>query len=214
VDVSYASIQIAIFALPGILWAGLDASISNSAKRKAPEFWLKVFVFALISYATLALAYRWTGIPFDAFSFDRADQNRFSDKADEIIWSVPVAIILGCVWVAGKTHGVIPRILRATRISDSSGCDDIWEYSLSKQSPVGNWVQVRDFENQVIYEGWVKAYSDGHDVRELLLAHASVYGFDGQKAYDQHAIYLSRPTNNMSLEFCLEQDDEQRSENS
>ncbi|MGB7372326.1 hypothetical protein [Erythrobacter sp.] len=212
-DVSFASIQIAILALPGILWAGLDSSTSHSAKTTGLRFWLKVFVFGLFSYAVLALFYRWLGFDFDAFQFDTENQSNFADKADEVIWAVPLSLVLACLWIAAKTHGIIPRFLRWVRISDASGCDDIWEYSLSKQSPVGNWVHVRDFQNKAIYEGWVKAYSDGTDVRELLLGHVSVYGFDGEKAYDQHALYLSRPTDNMNLEFCVEVNNERQSEN-
>lgn len=207
-DLSLASIQIAMLALPGILWASLDATTSHRLKNTSARFWIRVFLFGVFTYALLALIYNARGVEFDAFKLEGAAKEVFSAKADEIVWSVPLSFALALIWIAGKTHAVLPRLLRKLRISDSSGCEDIWEYALSKQSPVGNWVHVRDFEKGAIYEGWVKAYSDGPEIRELLLAHVSVYGLDGVRAYDQHALYISRPADNMNLEFCLEKGNE------
>lgn len=209
VNVSFATIQIAMLALPGLIWASIDASTSHRARSIGFLYWVKVFVSGVACYAILALFYRWTGASFDAFELGNAESIKFSDKADEIAWSVPISLILALSWTASRTHQVFPKILRFLNISDHSGCDDIWEYALGSASPVGNWVHFRDFDNQVIYEGWVKAYSDGPEVRELLLAHVSVYGFDGDKLYDQHALYISRPTSAINLEFCLENENEQ-----
>lgn len=200
-EISLATIQIAMLAIPGLVWALITSSTIHSSKSVGPQYWASVFIFGVLCYAILAIFYRIFGIDFDAFDFGTTSPTSLASKADEIIWSIPISLALTCAWLTIKTYSLVPRLLRRARISDHSGCDDIWEYALGNASPVGKWVNIRDFQNQLVYEGWVKAYSDGPLVREALLAHASVYDFDSNKLYDQHAIYLSRPIDCVNLEF-------------
>ncbi|MBF8276038.1 MAG: hypothetical protein HW390_1111 [Candidatus Brocadiaceae bacterium] len=63
------------------------------------------------------------------------------------------------------------------------------------------WVAVRDHKNNLIYDGWVQAFSDDSKDAELLLRDVSIYNNDsGECLYQVGAVYLSRKREDISIE--------------
>jgi hypothetical protein len=178
----------------------LDAATRHPSQSGQFIYVLRVFVFGVVTYAMLALGYRIAGRPFNAFDFS-VSETSFTAKTDEILWSIPLAISLASIWIAGRTYSWLYTALNKMKISDHTGNSDIWEHALSPASPVGGSVHIRDFTEKVVYSGYVIAYSDSPDIREVLLVNASVYDFSGKEMYSKPAIYLSRATDNIIVEF-------------
>jgi hypothetical protein len=195
-----ATLQVAILALPGLIWAMLDAATRHPSQSGQFIYVLRVFVFGVVTYAVLALGYRIVGRPFNAFELS-VSETSFTTKTDEILWSIPLALALASLWIAGRTYSWLYTVLNKVNVSDHTGNSDIWEFSLSPASPVGGSVHVRDFAEKVVYSGYVRAYSDSPDLREILLVNASVYDFSGKEMYSKPAIYLARATDNIIVEF-------------
>jgi len=64
------------------------------------------------------------------------------------------------------------------------------------------WVTVRDHENDLIYDGWVQAFSDDSVDAELLLRDVSVYrNSTAEPLYQVGMMYVSRKRDDISLEF-------------
>jgi len=179
----------------------VDAATRNPQQTDRFAFLLRSFLFGLFTYAVLAGLYRLAGNRFDVFSLDA--QVPFSEKSDEILWSIPLALLFAAAWVAARTYGWLHALLRHLKISDYSGSDDIWDYAFSN---FGGVVYVRDFKERVIYQGYALGFSDRRDLRELLLTHVRVASFAGEEGYSLPALYLARSPNQMTVEFGQQED--------
>ena len=194
-----AALQLLILATPGLIWALFESSLRNQAKVQQFLFTVKVLVYGLISFALLGVIYSKFGWQFDVLNFSNGAT--FASRLDEILWSVPVAIVLAMISVANQTHGWSTSFLRSVGITDFSGTDDIWEFSLSIHGRQGEYVYVRDFEHDLAYFGYVLAYSDGTEKREILLEDVEVYDLDGALLYKLERIYLSLSCEGARIEF-------------
>lgn len=64
------------------------------------------------------------------------------------------------------------------------------------------WITVRDSENNIMYDGFVRAFSDNSKETELLLEDVSVYKNDsGEHLYDTNVLYLSLNRGKISIEI-------------
>lgn len=194
-----AALQLLILATPGLIWALFECSLRNQTKVQQFLFTVKVLVYGLISFTVLGFIYSRLGWQFDVLDF--GNSAAFTSRLDEIFWSVPVAVALAVVNVANRTHGWSTSLLRRLRITDFSGTDDIWEFSLVVQGRQGEYVYVRDFDHNLVYFGYVWAYSDGTEKREILLEDVEVYDLDGKHLYKLERIYLSLPCEAARIEF-------------
>ena len=59
------------------------------------------------------------------------------------------------------------------RITNKFADLDVWSYIFN--SPDNYWIRVRDYNKNIIYQGWVEAFSDSTGKDELLLTQVSRY---------------------------------------
>jgi hypothetical protein len=59
----------------------------------------------------------------------------------------------------------------------------------------------RDFENKIVYSGWVISYSETEKLRELVLRDVEIFDFDGQFLFGMPMVYLARSPENIHIEF-------------
>ncbi len=79
------------------------------------------------------------------------------------------------------------------------GETDIWDY-LHKNSNY-QWFVVRDLKFDLAYFGWIEAFSDSGDKRELLMREVDVYSNStGVLLYKSDALYISRDQYDLSIE--------------
>ena len=199
-EFSLATIQIALIFIPGLFWTMLDAAHRPTAQSGQFVYTLRVFVFGVISYAFLGVIYQILGREFDILSF--ADPNwSFAKIGDEVLWAVVTSLILSVLWIAGRTHKVVTRILNKMGASNHIADQDIWEFVFTSDAPKIKFAHVRDYENEVIYAGYVRAYSDRLDLRELAMTDVQVFNGEGVEIYSTPLLYLARPNNGITLEF-------------
>lgn len=118
----------------------------------------------------------------------------------EIAWVCLVSIILGLFITVIETYKIHFRLIRFLRISDKFGELDVWGYSFN--APDIECVTVRDIEKNLVYDGWVQAFSDDSKNAELLLRDVSVYNnLEGTFLYQVGAMYISRNRDDITIEF-------------
>lgn len=122
----------------------------------------------------------------------------------EILWasvfSVPVGIIASfCI-----NRGILHWLGRKTRASQKFADPDVWGYAMS--SALADWVILRDTKTDTMYRGFVVAYSDTNDERELLLRDVKVYvNSTGRPVYEIPWMYLSRPRLDLQIDFTKQE---------
>lgn len=63
------------------------------------------------------------------------------------------------------------------------------------------WVTVRDHKNDLVYDGWVQAFSNDSREAEMLLRDVSVYkNSNAERLYQVGALYVSRKSEDISIE--------------
>lgn len=197
-----ATLQLLILATPGLVWALIDTSVQNRGKVQQFLFIVKVLVAGLVCFAILGLIYSLAGVKFDVLDF--SGSATFSNRLDEIGLSIPIAIVLALLTIANRTHSWLTGLLRAANITDYSGTDDIWEFSLGFKGRHGEYVYVRDFDHNLVFFGYVLAYSDNSDVRELLLEDVEIYDLEAKHLYNLDRLYITMPCAGARVEFPSE----------
>jgi hypothetical protein len=118
----------------------------------------------------------------------------------EIVCVCVVAAALGVLLTLDSTYKIHSRLARRLRITKKFGELDVWGYVFNSRDV--QWATVRDHKNDVVYEGWVSAFSDDSKSAELLLRDVSVYkNSTSENLYQVGAAYISRHANEMTIEF-------------
>ncbi len=70
-------------------------------------------------------------------------------------------------------HHWLHRLAHVLRVSRKFGDFDLWSHMLNSNAP--SWVIIRDREQDLMYDGWIAAFSDGAEKNELLLGDVKVF---------------------------------------
>src|SRR5262249_44816412 len=111
----------------------------------------------------------------------------------DIVGATVAGTLLAIAWSKAVNSKAFIRTMQHLRITRKFGDEDVFDYTFNMTIPDVEFVNLRDFETRRIYSGYVKAYSQGGKLRELLLENAAVYDLDtGQALYEMPLLYLSR----------------------
>ena len=96
---------------------------------------------------------------------------------------------------------MLTRFLQSIRATKKYGDEDVWDYTFNSELTAVQYVHVRDLEHEFVFAGWVNAFSETEKTRELLLRDVVVSNFDGKELYTVPHLYLSRPVDDVLIEF-------------
>ena len=178
----------------------MDAAHRPPKQSEQFIYLVRTFLFGVISYAVVGLVYAKIGRSFDLLDLT-AKQWKFASALDELAWALFAAFILSLLWIAGRTHKIITRALNYFRISNHVADQDIWEFMSNSDTPKIKFAYIRDYKNQLIYSGYVRAYSETEKVRELAMYDVVVYKETGDELYSVPYLYISRDPSSITLEF-------------
>lgn len=195
------TLRITLLALPGFIWVMMDSAFSPSNKRSQIEYLVNVLVFGVITYAFVAMAYSVGNNSFDIATFNDSEKFKLAKCVDEIFWSIIWAMILSVVWIMGRTYKVPYRLLNLFGISYNTGDIDIWTYVFTANKPKIKYANVRSYSQELIYSGYVDAYSDKLDLRELVMTEVRVFDFSGKFIFETPLIYVSSKVEEITVEF-------------
>lgn len=128
-----------------------------------------------------------------------------NDKGKPIeIAEVGITTLLSMVLaipVAGTiNHKLFHRFARKLGVTTRHGDAGVWSYILNSDIP--EWVVVRDFKNNLMYEGWVHVFSDNGEEDEMFLRDVIVYrNSDGVRLYETPALYIPTERAQLTIEF-------------
>ena len=106
--------------------------------------------------------------------------------------TVIICVVAVFVWDKNILFKIANRLRITHRIDNFA----VWDYLFDQQP----WVIIRDYVTGNVYYGFVARYSDGNEVRELLLEDVHVWSKkDGD--YRMEKVYLSRRPSEFSIEI-------------
>lgn len=212
---SELTIKLLLIFFPGIIAAFIVDNLTSHRERDFKIFLLHAFILGMSSYFPLYLI-EWINntivrlnglnaswkVSFLKYLTDGKNDINFS----EVFWALVFSIIIGFGIVALINHNVFHKIAKRMKITKKFGSLDVWSHVF--ESPQTLWVVVRDISDDLMYEGWVSAFSDTYDTNELLLREVAVYrNSTAEKLYEIEGIYLTRKKDEIVIEFPKFEDD-------
>ena len=203
-------IRVIFIALPGILATKLYYKFRGKPKRKEWEDILEIVIFSLLSYAVYASIAEALNAIF-AFNWPRPLQALFDEKIP-IDWGEIVrvsAIGLFLAWLCGYAHRFkcIHKLGQLVGVTNRFGDEDVWEL-FHNLSGTSGWIFVRDNRLDLVYFGWILAFSESGKERELVMRDVQVFrnvGVDDKPGflYETDTLYLARDRNELTIEIPM-----------
>ena len=196
-------LQLAVLFLPGVIWAHLDNKYASRKDDGQLWFLLRAMMFGLTSHGMTWLLY-WAGSQeFLIPNLVIADkQTVITDRIGwQIFWATITGFVLAVLWMYFINYKLLTRFLQAIGATKTYGDEDVWDFVLNSSDPATTYVHFRDFDNKIVYAGWVNVFSESEKLREMVLISAQVYDFDGQLMFESPRIYLARKPENLHIEF-------------
>ena len=121
-------IQLATVLLPGIVWARIDGRYASIEKPSEVEFFLRAFVYGLVSYGAIAIIFALIKRPFVILNVTDADKKLVIDEkvGIEILCATVAAFVLGVFWVYASTWKLMTKFLQFIHATKSYGDEDVW----------------------------------------------------------------------------------------
>ena len=202
----FAVAQLALIFMPGIIWANIDAKFGAGLKPQQTTLIIRAFLFGVTTYTALFLIYSICGKTFGYATLGNGTETvDFLQLQDEIAWSIPLAFVLSILWLWSVRYRWLMKFLHKINATTRYGDEDVWSHTLNSDEADVEYVHLRDLENGYIFAGWVNTYSETEDFRELLLQDVIVYNEEAVVISRPPNLYISRPKNNIWMEFPYRQ---------
>ena len=194
--------QLALVFMLGIIWANIDVKYGAGQKPQQSMFVIRAFMFGMATYATLYMIYLICEKPFGYEALiEEPRWLNFYELKDEIAWSIPLSLVLSTIWLWIVRFRLLKRFLHRIGATRRYGDEDVWSYTFNLGDANVEYVHFRDVESGFVFAGWVNAYSQSEDLRELLLSDVILYDEEGNEISRPPVLYLSRSKNDIWVEF-------------
>ncbi|MGI9250168.1 MAG: hypothetical protein ACR2PR_03090 [Pseudohongiellaceae bacterium] len=192
-----------LLLMPGIL--GILILDSLVEHRPWPPFLYTIYaiVFGISVYITeqlglwawqwfVALLY-WETPSFSLLSaWNNINGSGAKFEPVEIIFGVLISIPLAGFLSFIVDNKLVHRIAQRLHISNKYGDENLFSYYLNIEDI--SWVNIRDIQNNLTYQGQIGWFSENAKIQEIVLHNVTVYTYaDAKRLYELPSVYLSRP---------------------
>lgn len=209
-EFSELALRVLLLFFPGLLCTWIVDALTVHRKWAPLDVLLRSFVFGISAYGlywarcrgcSFTIFSHSFSIPVRQFAFAKAllDSKAVISFSEIAIVSF-IATAFALAFAGFATHKVGHRVARMLGCTRKSGELDVWGWAMNSREI--QYATVRDHEKDLVYDGWIKSFSDDGVDHELLLNDVSVYrNSDGRPLYSVGAIYLCLDKHNFSIEF-------------
>lgn len=214
-DISELALRLILLFFPGIICFYIFQALTTPRERKPHQVFLLTLVFGVFSY----LVFMVFDVLWDVISsVTTTDDQLVADLPDGISFlrslvdpSIKpdwveiglvsfVAIFVGLFMSMAVNRKWLHDLAQALRITSRFGDPNLWSFAFNSEEV--QWVTLRDLENNFMFSGYVRGFSDIEDPAELLLYEVTVYNeTTGEELYKADRMYLSRKRDNLTVEF-------------
>jgi hypothetical protein len=199
--ISALFIRVVVLVLPGLVGSLFYRKLRGGRQQKDWRDLAEITLFALSSYALYGAALEVFAtaegpVALEAL-FDESVPVRWTEVVIASLVSVGLAV--GASYV--QRFKLINWIGRKIGATHRFGDEDVWEY-FHNSPDTGSWLYVRDHKEELVYYGWLEAYSESGDDRELLLSDVEVYSDETDEPLDTvPLLYVSRDAYDFTIEI-------------
>lgn len=199
-QISAFFIRVVILVLPGLVGSLFYRKLRGGRQQKDWRDLAEITLFALSSYALY-------GAALERFAAEGPVALRaLFDESVPVRWTeVVVASLIGVVLAVLASYVQRFKLInwfgRKIGATHRFGDEDVWEY-FHNSPDTGSWLYVRDHQEELVYYGWLEAYSETGDDRELLLSDVEVYTNETDEPLDAVPfLYVSRAACDFTIQI-------------
>jgi hypothetical protein len=206
------TVRLMLIFFPGIVCFFIFDSFTAHRERKAHEILLLSYIYGILSYSIFAIIswpIRGVSLLWQRSGHPRAWElsvfNWLSDsnaKLDfwEIIAATVIAFALAFVLSLCHRKKLLHAIGQRLKVSSKFAELDVWNFAFNMDD--ARWCVVRDMGNHIMFQGYIRAFSDVGEAAEVLLTQVSVYDErTGELCYQADRIYLARKKDDLTIQF-------------
>ncbi len=202
-EVTQFTFKVVLVFIPGIIAHALIDKLTTHKEYKVHQIVINSLIYGFASYfgyylVTLLPCPIFHSLPF---SLPQNTQDNFS-KIDftEIGFASLSGVIVGLIFSLALNRKWIHFFAQKAGITKKFGDVDVWGYIMNAELP--EWVIIRDIKNDLMYEGWIQAFSDGNERDELFLRDVKVFrNSTGEELYAMSGIYIAKKREDLIVEF-------------
>lgn len=201
-NVSSLFFELALIFMPGFIWMKIHTRYGAKGEVTQFDMILNAFIFGVFSYAILDGIYAIIGAKLQIFEIDTEAKKLIQPAIfTEILYAIGIAIVASILTLYAENYKLATRFVQRIGASKRYGDEDVWDFVFNSSSKSVDYVFVRDFEQRVVYAGYVNLFSEAGQVRELVLSTVTVYDFEGVEMYQMPRVYLAREREHIHIEF-------------
>jgi len=201
-NVSSLFFEIALIFMPGFIWMKIHTRYGAKGEATQFDMILNTFIFGVLSYAILYFVYWTRGLSLHILDIDVNNTKILDSKIfEEILYAMIIAVIGGIIFLYMENYKIVTRFVQMIGATKRFGDEDVWDFVFNSSSRSVNYLFFRDFEQRVVYAGYVDLFSESGQLRELVLRGVTVYDFEGEEMYRMPRLYLARERDNIHMEF-------------
>jgi len=200
------TLRIILLFLPGIISFIIIDNLTIHKEIKVHQILIHSLLLGFLSYSfyylTLQIINVCIAVDF-GFAFSEILLNKDA-KLDfaELAVVTGISVLVGFLFSFLINYKVLYRIAHSLKISRKFGDSDVWSYIMN--SKASEWIIIRDNQLDLMYEGWIQAFSEGSEKDELFLRDVKVFvNSSGDELYEIPGLYLPRKRENLAIEFPL-----------
>jgi len=120
----------------------------------------------------------------------------------EIFFVSIFAVVVGILLSIVLNHYWLHDVARFLKITRRFGQPGVWSFAFEMKEV--RWATLRDLKNNLMFQGYIRAYSDLEETKEIFLTHVNVYDeATGQQLYKADMMYLARHRDDVTVEFPI-----------
>lgn len=215
-DISSFAFRLLLLFFPGILCHQIVDGLTNHKERKAHEIFLLSFVFGIVSYLFYGLASILCQLLVTAVASMLRGIQQFSPKLplffsdisssnsalnfSEILWVAFTSIFLAFALAKSINSQFLIRAGQLLRVTNRFGESCVWAHALNR--PEIRWATVRLVKHKLMYQGYIRAFSDDEESKELFLSDVIAYNEEtGGELYRSPHVYVSITPGEVIVDF-------------
>lgn len=208
-QLSELTLRLLLIFFPGIIANIIIVNLTNHRNRDFKFFLLYSYIMGLLSYLVLYVVVflnnkiviiRGLTPSWKVSFFNVLTDGKSTITFSEVFWATIVSILLGFVVTKLINDKFLHKFAKKYNISRVFGEPDVWGYIF--ESPDVEWALIRDIPNDLMYEGWVEAFSDTYENNELFLREVMVYrNSTSEFLYKLDGLYVTRKKDELLIEF-------------
>lgn len=132
---------------------------------------------SVFSVITGIVSFVFTGENHQVFTtldfFKFIEEKNASINISEVTIAILISVIIGVLLAFINNKKSLSKLAHKLNISKKFDELDVWSYAMNSDETY--WLIIRDIEKDLLYQGWLDAYSSSHHDGEILLSNVSVF---------------------------------------